>query len=118
MWNEQGFNWESHNHSWYVRLMGQANWFASLGITCVWLPPFTDSVSPQGYMPLDLYNLNSRYGSEDELRRCAHFCSPIAQLHTTCHKYMQGMTAAEMHAAIGFWLGVGAGVWQSCRVRG
>ncbi|KAK9908484.1 hypothetical protein WJX75_008568 [Coccomyxa subellipsoidea] len=66
----QGFNWESHNHSWYQRLMGQANWFASLGITCVWLPPFTDSVSPQGYMPLDLYNLNSRYGSEDELRRC------------------------------------------------
>ncbi|EIE21645.1 glycoside hydrolase [Coccomyxa subellipsoidea C-169] len=70
MWRAQGFNWESHNHSWYQRLMGQANWFASLGITCVWLPPFTDSVSPQGYMPLDLYNLNSRYGSEDELRRC------------------------------------------------
>lgn len=52
--------------------MGQANCFASLGITAVWLPPFTDSVSPQGYMPLDLYNLNSRYGSEDELRRFAH----------------------------------------------
>jgi alpha-amylase len=67
----QAFNWESHNHSWYQRLMGQATWFASLGFTAIWLPPFTDSVAPQGYMPLDLYNLNSRYGSEDELRRCA-----------------------------------------------
>ena len=47
----------------------QANRFASLGFTCVWLPPFTESVSPQGYMPLDLYNLNSRYGSEEDLRR-------------------------------------------------
>ena len=66
----QAFNWESHHQGWYQRLMEQANWFASLGITVVWVPPFTDSVSPQGYMPLDLYNLNSRYGSQDELRRC------------------------------------------------
>ena len=66
----QAFNWESHHQGWYHRLMEQANWFASLGITVVWIPPFTDSVSPQGYMPLDLYNLNSRYGSQDELRRC------------------------------------------------
>ena len=65
----QAFNWESHHQGWYHRLMEQANWFASLGITVVWIPPFTDSVSPQGYMPLDLYNLNSRYGSQDELRR-------------------------------------------------
>jgi hypothetical protein len=26
-----------------------------------------DSVSEQGYMPRDLYNLNSRYGSEEQL---------------------------------------------------
>lgn len=84
MWHEQGFNWESHNHSWYQRLMGQANWFASLGITCVWLPPFTDSVSPQGYMPLDLYNLNSRYGSEDELRRCPPPCFFLG-CRVACH---------------------------------
>lgn len=79
----QAFNWESHNHSWYQRLMGQANWFASLGFTCVWLPPFTDSVSPQGYMPLDLYNLNCRYGSEDELRRCA--APPLSRVFCTAH---------------------------------
>ncbi|PQQ08678.1 alpha-amylase 3 chloroplastic [Prunus yedoensis var. nudiflora] len=28
----------------------------------------TDSVSPEGYMPKDLYNLNSRYGNIDELK--------------------------------------------------
>ncbi len=65
----QAFNWESHNQNWFQEVTEQANHFASLGITCVWLPPFTESVSPQGYMPLDLYNLNSCYGSEEDLRR-------------------------------------------------
>ncbi len=66
--SSQAFNWESHNQNWFQRVTEQANRFASLGFTCVWLPPFTESVSPQGYMPLDLYNLNSRYGSEEDLR--------------------------------------------------
>jgi glycosidase len=35
----------------------------------VWLPPPTDSVSDEGYMPRDLYNLNSKYGSFDELKQ-------------------------------------------------
>ncbi len=50
-------------------MMAQADEFADLGITCVWLPPPTDSVSPQGYMPGDLYNLNSKYGSQEDLKR-------------------------------------------------
>ena len=66
----QAFNWESHHQNWFQRVTEQANRFASLGFTVVWLPPFTESVSPQGYMPLDLYNLNSRYGSEKDLRGC------------------------------------------------
>ena len=37
---------------------------ADAGITSVWLPPPSDSVSPQGYLPRDLYDLNSAYGSE------------------------------------------------------
>lgn len=49
--------------------MDQADEFADLGITCIWLPPPTDSVSPQGYMPGDLYNLNSKYGSQEDLKR-------------------------------------------------
>jgi len=58
----QGFNWESHKSGkWYVELGKKAKELSSLGFTIVWSPPPTDSVSPEGYMPRDLYNLNSRY---------------------------------------------------------
>ncbi|KAK3161754.1 hypothetical protein QOZ80_1BG0081010 [Eleusine coracana subsp. coracana] len=65
----QGFNWESHKSGkWYVELGTKATELASLGFTIIWSPPPTDSVSPEGYMPRDLYNLNSRYGTMDELK--------------------------------------------------
>lgn len=58
----QGFNWESHKSGrWYLEIGEKASELASLGFTVIWLPPPTDSVSPEGYMPRDLYNLNSRY---------------------------------------------------------
>ncbi|PSC70086.1 alpha amylase domain [Micractinium conductrix] len=68
----QGFNWESwkHHGGWFQHMAGQAQELAAMGFTTVWLPPFTDSVSEQGYMPRDLYNLNSRYGSEGDLIHC------------------------------------------------
>ncbi|XP_061989795.1 alpha-amylase 3, chloroplastic [Rosa rugosa] len=65
----QGFNWESHKSGrWYMELKDKAAELSSLGFTVIWLPPPTDSVSPEGYMPTDLYNLNSRYGTMDELK--------------------------------------------------
>uniref|UniRef100_A0A7S1T2P7 alpha-amylase n=1 Tax=Tetraselmis chuii TaxID=63592 RepID=A0A7S1T2P7_9CHLO len=66
----QGFNWESHKHDWYAVLSGQAADIAEAGFTLVWMPPPTDSVSPEGYLPRDLYSLNSNYGSLDSLRSC------------------------------------------------
>lgn len=58
----QGFNWESHKSGkWYLDLHEKVSELSSLGFTVIWLPPPTDSVSPEGYMPRDLYNLNSRY---------------------------------------------------------
>ena len=65
----QAFNWESHRQNWWETVSQQAQRFADMGFTLVWLPPPTASVAAQGYMPLDLYNLNSAYGSEDSLRR-------------------------------------------------
>lgn len=57
----QGFNWESHKSGkWYKELNEKAAELSSLGFTIIWLPPPTESVSPEGYMPKDLYNLNSR----------------------------------------------------------
>ena len=64
----QGFNWESHRDKWYAKLESQVDEIAEAGFTAVWLPPPSDSVSAQGYLPRDLYKLDSAYGSEAELR--------------------------------------------------
>ncbi len=67
----QAFNWESwRNGDFYAYLESQAGAIADMGFTAVWLPPPTASVSPQGYMPTDLYDLDSKYGTEAELREC------------------------------------------------
>lgn len=64
----QGFNWESFQSGKYYDTMAhEAEQIAKAGFTVVWLPPPTQSVSPQGYMPGDLYDLNSHYGSEQQL---------------------------------------------------
>lgn len=64
----QGFNWESSKEPWYKKLASQASEIAEAGFTAVWFPPASDSVSPQGYLPRDLYDLNSKFGTEAELR--------------------------------------------------
>jgi len=64
----QGFNWDSCATAWYKKLAGQLELIAESGISTVWLPPPTDSVSPQGYLPRDLYKLDTPYGSEGDLR--------------------------------------------------
>jgi glycosidase len=67
----QGFNWESARRqggSWYSVLRERAPELAAAGFTVIWLPPPTDSVSAEGYMPRDLYDLNSKYGGVEDLR--------------------------------------------------
>ncbi|XWS30171.1 hypothetical protein CRYUN_Cryun24cG0094900 [Craigia yunnanensis] len=66
----QGFNWESWRRQWYQELALKAADLSQSGMTAVWFPPPTESVAPQGYMPSDLYNLNSSYGSVEELKSC------------------------------------------------
>lgn len=48
----------------------RAKRIADAGISSLWLPPPSDAVSAQGYLPRDLYNLHSKYGTETELREC------------------------------------------------
>lgn len=71
----QGFNWESCKEAWYKKIAEMAPEFAEVGFTSVWLPPASDAVSEQGYLPRDYYDLNSKYGTEAELRQL------IATLH-------------------------------------
>ena len=66
----QGFNWESCKAKHYKVLMEQAPKIAAAGFSCIWLPPPSDAVSPQGYLPRDLYLLDTEYGTESELREC------------------------------------------------
>ena len=75
----QGFNWESARHKpgpWYRRVTELAPRLAECGFTIIWLPPPTQSVSDEGYMPGDLYDLNSKYGTVEDLREC------VATLHS------------------------------------
>jgi len=83
----QGFNWESCNShkKWFNVVADEAREIADAGFTAVWLPPPTDSVSDQGYLPRDLYNLNSFYGNVDDLKRCIsamkqHGVCPVADI--------------------------------------
>ena len=66
----QGFHWNSSNYAspdWYNTLMGNVGDLSALGITHVWFPPPSDSGAKQGYLPRQLNNLNSSYGSSAEL---------------------------------------------------
>ena len=64
----QGFNWESSKQDWYEIMKRKVPAIAAAGFTGIWLPPSSDSLAPQGYLPRDLYNLNSEYGSSEQLR--------------------------------------------------
>lgn len=67
----QGFNWESCKlGAWYQNVERLAPTIAKLGFSVIWLPPPTDSVSQEGYMPRDYYVLDSRYGTKQELQAC------------------------------------------------
>ncbi|KAI3738212.1 hypothetical protein L2E82_28235 [Cichorium intybus] len=77
-----GFNWESCRKKWYFDLAPKATDLSRCGITAVWLPPPTESVAPQGYMPSDLYNLYSAYGTP----RRAQALGDVVLNHRCVHK--------------------------------
>ncbi|KAF2310166.1 hypothetical protein GH714_007012 [Hevea brasiliensis] len=60
----QAFNWESHKYDWWRNLERKVPDIAKSGFTSAWLPPPTQSIAPEGYLPQNLYSINSSYGSE------------------------------------------------------
>lgn len=69
----QGFHWESHKQRWYKVVEKKIPLMQDLGISGVWLPPPSQSVAVEGYLPQNFYSLDSKYGSADDLK-----CAPPA----------------------------------------
>lgn len=66
----QAFNWESKNNTqgWWNVLKNNAVEIKNGKFDLVWLPPMSDAASHDGYLPRQLYVLNSKYGTEQQLR--------------------------------------------------
>lgn len=79
----QGFHWQSKSYDqngqkWYGYLKSLVPQIKA-GFSAVWLPPPTASADGQGYMPSDWANLDSSYGSAQELKQligALHGASP------------------------------------------
>jgi alpha-amylase len=86
----QGFHWASHagaydhasrsRKSWYRILQENAPAIKAAGFTWVWFPPPSDSLAPEGYIPRRWNVLDTRYGSEAELRAAVRALEPVAAL--------------------------------------
>ncbi|HEY9068845.1 MAG TPA: alpha-amylase C-terminal beta-sheet domain-containing protein [Candidatus Ozemobacteraceae bacterium] len=75
----QSFGWNSQARGvpsrWYKLVGDRARDIADLGVTMIWLPPVSRSVSPQGYLPGDYYDVGTEqsptfYGDRDQLVAC------------------------------------------------
>jgi alpha-amylase len=76
----QGFHWDSHatrGKSWYRILMENAPAIKAAGFSWVWMPPSSDSLAPQGYIPKRWHVLDTAFGSEAELRAAIRALEPV-----------------------------------------
>jgi len=66
----QAFNWDScyNKDGWYKVLSGQVPDMKEAGIDMVWLPPPSQCVDDRGYLPGRWYDLNSKYGTAEQLK--------------------------------------------------
>ncbi len=68
----QAFDWNVQNQptgqTWYDVVSQNINLIKDAGIDMIWMPPPSNSAAPQGYLPRELYNFNSAYGTEAQLR--------------------------------------------------
>lgn len=90
----QGFGWNSQARGtpskWYQLIENRAQSIKDLGIDFVWFPPVSRSVSPQGYLPGDYYDLGTEeqptfYGNKNQLQAAlsalnSHGIAPIADI--------------------------------------
>lgn len=64
----QGFHWYSWRAApWWGELSRRAGELAGAGVDLVWLPPSSDSLAPEGYLPRKLELQDSSYGTAAQL---------------------------------------------------
>ncbi len=67
----QAFDWNVQNQpagqTWYDVVSQNRNLIKDAGIDMIWMPPPSNSAAPQGYLPRELNNLNSAYGTQAQL---------------------------------------------------
>lgn len=75
----QLFDWNSHNDQpwFYTQLMNILPKLAQTGVTHVWFPPCCSSASDEGYLPNQWRDLNTRYGSKEELIAVLKICKQL-----------------------------------------
>ncbi len=68
----QAFDWNVQNQpagqTWYNVISQNRNEISDAGIDLIWMPPPSNSAAPQGYLPRELYDVNSAYGTEAQLK--------------------------------------------------
>jgi alpha-amylase len=66
----EGFHWNSSGvpGGWYNVIKQNTPRIKAAGFTLVWFPPPSKSAADQGYLPSELNNFNSKYGSEADLK--------------------------------------------------
>jgi len=64
----QGFHWNSWRTApWWGEISRRSRELSAAGINLVWLPPSSDSLAPEGYLPRKLAIQDSSYGSAAQL---------------------------------------------------
>ncbi|KAG2422982.1 hypothetical protein HXX76_015653 [Chlamydomonas incerta] len=84
----QAFAWDSWKKgggNWYGKVQAAIPALQALHVSHVWLPPPSHSVSKEGYLPGQLYDLDSEYGNQQQLTElCAALkaagISPLADI--------------------------------------
>ena len=89
----QGFTWSSASSSadWYNTMLAKASDIKD-NFDYVWFPPPSMSASTQGYLPTQLNNLNSSYGTADELASVISAISPAKAIADVVINHRCGTT--------------------------
>jgi alpha-amylase len=101
----QGFYWTAWKTSpWWNVVGAKAGEMSKAGFTMVWLPPSSDSLASEGYLPRKLEVLDSAYGTSAQLS------SAIRQLHSSGIKVL-GDIVINHRVGVNDWADFAAPAW-------